>query len=526
MVISGNPTRVYEAGIPDEWLRGVETRPSGNHPSILQKMYAGIKLTNSNKIPLNQEFRHHNYKEMEALLKKIVKARPDIARLYSIGKSVRGRNLYVLELSDNPGKHEPGEPEFKYVANIHGNEVVGRELLLNLAVHLASKYGRDNRITRLLDSTRIHLMPSMNPDGYESAKESDENDENGDIIGRGNANEFDLNRNFPDQYFSTSNNEILQPETAAVMNWSLSLPFVLSANLHGGVLAVNYPFDNNKEGVSDVNSPTPDDDLFKALAKSYSFAHPKMHLGRACLYNPGSPNQVSNDVLFPDGITNGAHWYSVSGGMQDWNYLHTNNMEITIELGCIKYPPSSDLSNLWKENREALLFYAEQVHRGLHGFIFDGITKQPIRNASVVVADLKDGKVVRSWENGDYWRLLLPNKYRITAAASGYSSVTQTVMVPSGKVPRSAAAYLNFTLMPLNEKLASIGNPTNAKSKIITNPKYAGIKLTFEKMHSITIKSEKTSKAASNLTSLMLKKIFFSWSIVSQVSGTGGEPYK
>lgn len=44
---------------------------------------------------LYQEFRHHNYTEMEALLKKIVKIRPEIARLYSIGKSVRGRELYV-----------------------------------------------------------------------------------------------------------------------------------------------------------------------------------------------------------------------------------------------------------------------------------------------------------------------------------------------------------------------------------------------------------------------------------------------
>lgn len=195
--------------------------------------------------------------------------------------------------------------------------MVGRELLLSLAVYLVSAYGgADDTITRLVDSTRIHLLPSMNPDGYEdSAKEGDYN--GGD--GRANANGFDLNRNFPDQYFSVRENQARQPETEAVMQWSLSLPFILSANLHGGSLVANYPFDDNKDGKSKVYSPSPDDALFIALAKSYSFAHTKMHLGKPCK-QPGSPvTSFLGNLLeesFKDGITNGAYWYSVSGGMQ------------------------------------------------------------------------------------------------------------------------------------------------------------------------------------------------------------------
>jgi hypothetical protein len=43
----------------------------------------------------------------------------------SIGKSVLGQHLWVLEISDKPGKAEP-EPNFKYVANMHGDEPSGR----------------------------------------------------------------------------------------------------------------------------------------------------------------------------------------------------------------------------------------------------------------------------------------------------------------------------------------------------------------------------------------------------------------
>ena len=67
----------------------------------------------------------------------------------------------------------PVKPEFKYIANMHGNEVLGRELMLKLADFLCEQYMSGNsNIQSLIEKTRIHLMPTMNPDGWQLATDT------------------------------------------------------------------------------------------------------------------------------------------------------------------------------------------------------------------------------------------------------------------------------------------------------------------------------------------------------------------
>ena len=138
-------------------------------------------------------FSHHKYAAMESFLRDISSKCPNITRLYSIGQTVQYRNIWVMEISDNPGIHEPGEPEFRYVGGVHGNEAVGKEMLLLMIQHLCLSYGKDDLVTRLVNSTRIHILPALNADGFEVATEgtclSDK--------GRNNARDVDLNSNFP-----------------------------------------------------------------------------------------------------------------------------------------------------------------------------------------------------------------------------------------------------------------------------------------------------------------------------------------
>src|SRR5690606_15000882 len=131
---------------------------------------------NNNQYPSFDELTNKLF-ELEA-------ARPDIFKLFSIGKSVQGRDLWVMKISDNVEIDEI-EPEFKYISSMHGDEIVGREFSVRLIETIAKDYDSNPQIKKIVDNTEIYIMPSMNPDGSHLRR-------------RANARRVDLNRNFPD----------------------------------------------------------------------------------------------------------------------------------------------------------------------------------------------------------------------------------------------------------------------------------------------------------------------------------------
>ncbi|XP_046918192.2 LOW QUALITY PROTEIN: carboxypeptidase D [Dermatophagoides farinae] len=375
---------------------------------------------------------HHNNNELLSILDAYSRYYPQLTRLYTIGYSNRKNPIKVLEISDQPGVHEPGEAEIKLIANIHGNEVVGRELLLHLIDHLLSTYHSNSSTRSLVDNLRIHIVPTINPDGYEDAMEG----ECMGLIGRSNANKIDLNRNFPDQFIHNDVNEEPEIETTIVMQWIKQYPFVLSVSLHGGALVVNYPFDNNKE-MTKNETKCPDNDVFRHLSLIYSKNHPYMYANNGrCL-----DSCDGTDDYFLQGITNGAKWYPVAGGMQDWNYLNTNCFELTIEVGCKKYPFSNELETYWQQHQNSLLNLINSTYNGVHGFVHDNHGR-PIELAIISVEGID--KNITTYKTGDYWRLLTPGRpYRITASKYGYNSQTSVIFIHYSN-------QLNFTLYKLS----------------------------------------------------------------------------
>lgn len=398
---------------------------------------------------------HHDYNGMVNVMKEVNARCPDITRLYSLpmdnqfkvpDHTWQKRKLWVIEFAKTPGQHSELIPEFKYIGNMHGNEVTGRELLLNLIRYMCDVYNGDietrglfttDYVKALIDNTRIHIMPSMNPDGWEKAAHSVDNYQDGVthwLTGRENANKTDLNRDFPDLdklYYKTmtkpghKNNHLdkirevfknltgqLEPETMMVMSWIHTVPFVLSANMHNGDLVANYPFDETRDGSPHKYSASPDDVTFKYLAESYSLVHAEMA-------QPHKPCD-NNDFSQTEGTTNGAAWYSVPGGMQDYNYMSTNCMEITLELGCSKFPPAYELPKLWADNLDSLFNFMFQSHIGFKGRVLSPPGKDLV--ASIRVKNETSGKIidhdVTSTKYGDYYRLIEDGMYTVTATVT------------------------------------------------------------------------------------------------------------
>lgn len=338
---------------------------------------------------------YHTYEELQEFCRKMARMYPNIAKQFSIGKSANGMDLIGIRITKFSDNTTP-KPKFKYVGNMHGDETVGREVLIRLIEDILRRYGKDDSVTKLVDTVDIYILPSMNPEGFKLKR-------------RTNSIGTDLNRNFPDRFGRQTSYP--NKETQAIMKWTKDIGFTLSANLHGGDLVANYPFDGNVQYRSGVYTAAPDDTTFKHLARAYSYAHPKMK------YNH----------RFQGGITNGAEWYVLYGGMQDWNYLNTDNMELTMEISTQKYPSDRELDVFWKENKKSLYSYMEMIQIGVRGQITSAATKKPIKGVTVSVQRKGSNGVIvpinhdiHANDKGWYYRLLAPGTYTIQYSAPGY----------------------------------------------------------------------------------------------------------
>jgi|GEM_PF-2230605 len=345
--------------------------------------------------------KYPTWEQYDSMMHYFANTYPSICRIDTFGTSVEGRLLLALKISDNVEQHED-EPAFFFTSTMHGDELVGYVLCLRFADFLLSNYGSDTEVDRIINDVELWINPLSNPDG---AYYPDNNSTVQASI-RNNVNGVNLNRNFPDPKTGEADDPGgRQPETQAMMAFMKQIRPNLSANIHSGAEVVNYPWDHKY-------ARHPDDAWYVLISQEYA--------DEARAVNSGYLN------LYPSGITNGADWYIIYGGRQDYVNYYLHGREVTLELSYIKRLESEYLEDHWNYNKWSMVNLVTQSRYGIHGNVAD-LHGNPLRARIWVTGHDNDSSWVESDSaTGNFFRYLEEGVYDLLVTAEGYVENTLT----------------------------------------------------------------------------------------------------
>lgn len=108
-----------------------------------------------------------DYDEMTDALKDLVNANKDIAKLESIGKTLEGRDLWVVTIANPDGVAVDERPGMFIGGNFEGDHLVGSQLSLSVMDYLLKNYASNDTVKKSIDEHVYYIIPRMNPDGAE-----------------------------------------------------------------------------------------------------------------------------------------------------------------------------------------------------------------------------------------------------------------------------------------------------------------------------------------------------------------------
>lgn len=341
------------------------------------------------------------YPQYEALMARFANDYPAICKMVNLGTLPSGRKILALKITDNVNVREY-EPQFLYTSTMHGDETAGYPMMLNLIEYLLTNYGSNQRVTRMVNNMEIWINPLANPDGtYRGGNQTVAQ------ATRFNANNVDLNRNYPDPKagFHPDGNPH-QPETKIFMAWADTMDLVMAANLHGGIELVNYPWDTWATLTADQSWWRRQSFMYADTAQANS---PEGYF---------TANIPGGDA---PGVTNGFRWYEVAGGRQDYMNWWRHCREFTLELSNTKIISNNQIVNHWNYNKASLLNYMEAALQGIKGIVTDSCTGAPIKAKIFVNGhDFDSSFVYTSLPLGNFHRPIEAGTWSVTISANGY----------------------------------------------------------------------------------------------------------
>lgn len=349
------------------------------------------------------------YEAYEAMMEEFAATYPEKCTLIELGTLNSGRKILLARINDgNPD----GKPKFLYGSTIHGDETTGFIMMLRLIDLLLTQPDLPE-VKNVLDNIDLFVCPNANPDGtYHGGNHT----VNGAT--RSNAYGVDMNRNYPDPVDGAHpDGESYAMETEWFMDFAEEYQFTMAAHYHGGAEVMNYPWDNNYERHAD-------DAWWQMVSREYA----DLCQDAAQSTDPYYMTDEEN------GITNGADWYTIGGGRQDYMNYYRQCREVTIECSTTKCPSASQLPTFWEYNYNSIFAYMNQVLYGIQGTVKDAATKEPLKATIEILNHDQDYSIVESQlPMGNFHRPINAGTYTIEIKANGYLPIQKTVTVVDGE---------------------------------------------------------------------------------------------
>ena len=380
---------------------------------------------------------YQSHEAMNSEMQNLTEVHKGVAFLQYLGHSVKGRQIFGVHLSQCGEAGCAAKPRVAFMGPVHGDEVVGRELCMRFLRDVLKSHQEvqgttgstyyETLISTVLDKVDLLIVPQLNPDGFANAK-------------RLSAHYKDLNRAMPDRCgwseeegIHWTDGDLDEPEAKAIADFTLKWNPTGMLWFHGGAEVISYPYDDRcgPTGVEHGGQTTPEEQLILEFSKEYSYANPAMY---------GSTH-------WDEGVTNGAEWYTLTGGNQDFALLQNNRTvySATAEVSGVKLPDAYDVeTTYWPQNRVSMAKFAHKFVQGLSGRVVDSKGKilhkakifaipTMLYDPSFQVHPEETSFPIAVNEAGYFQRPLAQGSWEVIATCSQYTGSRFTVNVRRGE---------------------------------------------------------------------------------------------
>lgn len=316
-----------------------------------------IRVNETKGITRGPDEEYKNPEEIETIVKNFADNYPHLTKRISMGKSLEGRDIWAIKISDNPEVNENEEPPVLFNSMHHAREVMTPEVSIDIIDYLLNNYESDAQVKAWVDNNEIWVIPMFNVDGNNKMWNVDKWWRKNTRGGYG----VDLNRNYPTGWNKCNGSSgrrssqtyrgtapASEPETQAMMKFIEEVRPVFDISYHAYSELVIYPFGCKGERTATKEVVEKEG---KAIAKK---------LG----YRPGTAWELL---------------YNADGGDIDWMYDAFQVIPYVIELNSSRQGFQPNYSK-WRDvtvekNRVGWMHILDRVAAsGIRGTVGNAVT--------------------------------------------------------------------------------------------------------------------------------------------------------